>query len=92
LKSKNINLVLDDSAKDFLVEKGYDSAYGARPMRRAVEKYVEDPMAEEILRQTFKAEDKVIGKKDGDKIVFVVEEVQEEKPKTKAKKPKKPSK
>ena len=92
LKSKNINLVLDDSAKDFLVEKGYDSAYGARPMRRAVERYVEDPMAEEILKQTFKAEDKVIGKKDGDKLVFVVEEVQEEKPKTKAKKPKKPSK
>jgi ATP-dependent Clp protease ATP-binding subunit ClpC len=89
LKSKNINLVLDDSAKDFLVEKGYDSAYGARPMRRAVERYIEDPMAEEILKQTFKANDKVIGKKDGDKLVFVVEEVQEEKPKTKARKPKK---
>ena len=89
LKSKNINLVLDDSAKDFLVEKGYDSAYGARPMRRAVERYIEDPMAEEILKQTFKANDKVIGKKDGDKLVFVAEEVQEEKPKTKANKPKK---
>jgi ATP-dependent Clp protease ATP-binding subunit ClpC len=89
LKSKNINLVLDDSAKDFLVEKGYDSAYGARPMRRAVERYIEDPMAEEILKQTFKANDKVIGKKDGDKLVFVAEEVQEEKSKTKAKKPKK---
>lgn len=89
LKIKNINLTLNDSAKDFLVEKGYDSAYGARPMRRAVERYIEDPMAEEILKQTFKSDDKVIGKKDGDKLVFVVEEVQEEKPKTKAKKPKK---
>lgn len=85
LASKNITLTLDDSAKDFLVEKGYDSAYGARPMRRAVEKYIEDPMAEEVLKQTFKVKDKVIGKKDGDKIVFVVEELQEEKPKPKAK-------
>jgi ATP-dependent Clp protease ATP-binding subunit ClpA len=58
-------------------------------MRRAVERYIEDPMAEEILKQTFKANDKVIGKKDGDKLVFVAEEVQEEKPKTKARKPKK---
>ena len=89
LKSKNINLVLDHSAKDFLVEKGYDSAYGARPMRRAVEKYIEDPMAEEILKQTFKVNDNVIGKKDGDKLVFVAEEVLDEKPKTKTKKNKK---
>ena len=87
LKSKNINLTLDDSAKDFLVEKGYDSAYGARPMRRAVERYIEDPMAEEILKQTFKPDDRVIGKKDVDKLMFVVEEVEKEKPNTK--KPKK---
>ena len=50
LKSKNINLVLSDKAKDFLVEKGYDPDYGARPMRRAVERYLEDPLAEEILK------------------------------------------
>lgn len=50
LKSKNIDLVLSDKAKDFLVEKGYDPDYGARPMRRAVERYLEDPLAEEILK------------------------------------------
>jgi ATP-dependent Clp protease ATP-binding subunit ClpC len=44
LKSKNLHLVLDDKAKDFLVEKGYDPTYGARPMRRAVERYLEDPI------------------------------------------------
>tara|TARA_B100000614_G_scaffold260246_1_gene286649 strand:- start:5196 stop:7706 length:2511 start_codon:yes stop_codon:yes gene_type:complete len=50
LKNKNIDLVLDKSALDFLVEKGHDPEYGARPMRRAVERFMEDPLAEEILR------------------------------------------
>ena len=50
LETKGINLVLDEKARDFLVEKGHDPEYGARPMRRAVERYMEDPLAEEILR------------------------------------------
>ena len=50
LKAKNIVLQLDEKAKDFLVSKGYDPLYGARPMRRAVERSLEDPLAEEILR------------------------------------------
>ncbi len=50
LRTRNIELKLDEVAKDFLVEKGYDPAYGARPMRRAVERFLEDPLAEEILR------------------------------------------
>ncbi len=50
LEKKNIDLVLDKSALDFLVEKGHDPEYGARPMRRAVERFMEDPLAEEILR------------------------------------------
>ncbi len=50
LQAKHIKLELDETAKDFLVEKGYDPQYGARPMRRAVERYLEDPLAEEILR------------------------------------------
>ncbi|MEY4198558.1 MAG: Negative regulator of tic competence ClpC/MecB [Verrucomicrobiota bacterium] len=50
LKHKNIQLVLDDKATDFLVEKGFDPQYGARPMRRSVEKHLEDPLAEELLR------------------------------------------
>ena len=50
LKHKNIQLVLDDKAKDFLLEKGFDPHYGARPMRRSVEKHLEDPLAEELLR------------------------------------------
>jgi ATP-dependent Clp protease ATP-binding subunit ClpC len=50
LKRRNIELVLDAKAKDFLVEKGYDPQFGARPMRRAVERFLEDPLAEELLR------------------------------------------
>ncbi len=57
IKQKDIKVVLDDKARDFLIEKGFDPAYGARPMRRAVERYLEDPMAEEILKGTFKAGD-----------------------------------
>jgi ATP-dependent Clp protease ATP-binding subunit ClpC len=52
LKGKNLRLELDDAAKDILVEKGYDPTYGARPMRRAVERFLEDPLAEEILKGT----------------------------------------
>ncbi len=48
-KDLGINVELDQSAKAFLVEKGYDAQFGARPLRRAIQKYVEDPMAESIL-------------------------------------------
>lgn len=43
-------VVLTDQAKDFIAEKGWDSAYGARPLKRAIQKYLEDPLAEEIIR------------------------------------------
>ncbi len=44
------NLEVTDKAKDFLSDKGYDQQYGARPLNRAIQKYVEDPLAEEILK------------------------------------------
>jgi ATP-dependent Clp protease ATP-binding subunit ClpC len=50
LKSKLMPLYLDEKAKTFLAEKGFDPMYGARPMRRAVERYLEDPLAEELLK------------------------------------------
>ena len=50
LAEKGISFKLTDEAKDFLVNKGYDPAYGARPLKRALQKYLEDPLAEEILR------------------------------------------
>jgi ATP-dependent Clp protease ATP-binding subunit ClpC len=70
LKAKNIQLTLDDKAKDFLVEKGYDPAYGARPMRRAVERYLEDPLAEEILRGKFHDKGPVLVTVELEKLAF----------------------
>ena len=49
LKEKKLKLKISDEVKEFLIEKGYDSKLGARPLRRAVEKYLEDSLAEEVL-------------------------------------------
>src|SRR5213596_3477021 len=70
LKGRKIHLQLDDKAKDFLVEKGYDPIYGARPMRRAVERYLEDPLAEEILKGHLHDNDPIQVTVEGDKLVF----------------------
>jgi len=70
LKHRNVDLHLDSEAKVFLVEKGYDPTYGARPMRRAVEKHLEDPLAEEILKGVFNATEKIMVTVEGDKLVF----------------------
>jgi ATP-dependent Clp protease ATP-binding subunit ClpC len=65
LKPRSITFRLTPEATTFLIEKGYDPAYGARPLRRAVERYLEDPMAEEILRGSIKNGDfVVVGEKD----------------------------
>ncbi len=50
----NIKLTVSDEAKVYLIDKGYDEKYGARPLRRAVERYLEDPLAEAILRGDLK--------------------------------------
>jgi ATP-dependent Clp protease ATP-binding subunit ClpC len=71
IKAKDIHLILEESAKDFLIEKGYDPQYGARPMRRAVERYLEDPLAEEMLRGTIKTHENIHVKRDGEKLTFV---------------------
>jgi ATP-dependent Clp protease ATP-binding subunit ClpC len=74
IKTKEIQIELDELAKDFLAEKGYDPDYGARPMRRAVERHLEDPMAEELLRGTIKSGDTVkVSALDG-KLTFNVPE------------------
>jgi ATP-dependent Clp protease ATP-binding subunit ClpC len=70
LKARNIVLQLDDKAKDHLVSKGYDPLYGARPMRRAVERSLEDPLAEEILRGSFHEGEPVLVTADSDHLVF----------------------
>ncbi len=70
LKNKNIQLTLDEKAKDFLVEKGYDPNYGARPMRRSVERFLEDPLAEELLKGNLHENDPILVIVENDKLVF----------------------
>ncbi len=70
LRKKNLRLELDEKAKDFLVEKGYDPQYGARPMRRAVERFFEDPLAEEILKGVLHEGDLILVTADKDKLIF----------------------
>ncbi len=72
LKEKDIALTLSAEARDFLSEKGFDPAYGARPMRRAVERFLEDPLAEALLRGDVKPGDTVsVGKKsDAEELAF----------------------
>ena len=70
LKNKNILLTLDEKAKEFLVGKGYDPQYGARPMRRSVERFLEDPLAEEILRGNLHEGEPITVTSENDKLVF----------------------
>ncbi len=53
------DLKLNEDAKDFLSEKGYDEKFGARPLKRAIQKFIEDPMAEEIINQGIEEGDKI---------------------------------
>jgi ATP-dependent Clp protease ATP-binding subunit ClpC len=70
VKAKEIKIQVDPTAVEFLIDKGYDPTYGARPMRRAVEKYLEDPFAEELLRSNIKIGDTVVVHAEGDKLAF----------------------
>ncbi|OQA24480.1 MAG: ATP-dependent Clp protease ATP-binding subunit ClpC [Verrucomicrobia bacterium ADurb.Bin345] len=70
LAQKKIDLHLTDAAKEFLMAKGYDPQYGARPMRRAVERYLEDPLAEEILKGHIHKDEVVEVTADEDRLRF----------------------
>ncbi len=72
LKEKEIVMTLSPEARELLAEKGFDPAYGARPMRRAVERFLEDPLAEALLRGTVKTGDivQVVRKEGSEELVF----------------------
>ncbi len=59
LAERDMTLDLDDKAKEFLIEKGYNPDFGARPLRRAIEQFVEDPLSEAILRDEFRSGQKI---------------------------------
>lgn len=60
LQELNIELQLNESAKDFIADKGWDSQYGARPLKRAIQQYIEDTIAEEIINGTIHSGDHIV--------------------------------
>jgi ATP-dependent Clp protease ATP-binding subunit ClpC len=67
LVNLGLDLVITKEAKDFIADKGYDVQFGARPLHRAIQKYIEDPLAEEILNASVKQGDVLIGDMNADK-------------------------
>jgi ATP-dependent Clp protease ATP-binding subunit ClpC len=70
LAQRDIHFELDEAGRDLLLDKGHDPTYGARPMRRAVEKYLEDPMAEEIIRGDLREGETIVISAEDDQLVF----------------------
>jgi ATP-dependent Clp protease ATP-binding subunit ClpB len=70
LAEKNIDIVLSDKIKLLLIEKGYDHTYGARPLKRAIQKYIENPLSLELLKGNFTEGSKIQVDADGEQTVF----------------------
>jgi ATP-dependent Clp protease ATP-binding subunit ClpB len=70
LAERDITLRLDDDARDKIGEAGFDTVYGARPLKRAIQSQIENPLAQSILRGDFIAGDRVIAKLKRDALVF----------------------
>jgi ATP-dependent Clp protease ATP-binding subunit ClpC len=83
LSNLGFGLELTEDAKAFLAEKGYDQQFGARPLHRAIQKYLEDPLAEEILNLHVKAGDLLLADvdKENNKLTFTFSKKAEEKSK-----------
>ncbi|MBO8160791.1 MAG: ATP-dependent Clp protease ATP-binding subunit [Thermosipho sp. (in: Bacteria)] len=70
LAEKGIKLELTKAAKSFLVQEGFDPSFGARPLKRTIQKYIEDPLSEELLRGKFSAGDTIVCNYSNGKIIF----------------------
>ena len=80
LSNLGFNLEISSDAKDFIADKGYDVQFGARPLHRAIQKYLEDPLAEEILNMNVKQGDTLIADldKENGKLTFAIRKKEEE--------------
>ncbi len=71
LSERDIEIQLDKKAKDFLIDKGFDTMYGARPLKRTIQRYLEDPLAEEIISKRVKPNEIVhVSVKDEEHLTF----------------------
>ena len=76
LRTQGLEVELTEAAKDFIIDQGYNPEYGARPLRRAIEQYLEDRLAEELLRGAFTGRNKIlIDTLDGD-LHFQAEQIE----------------
>jgi len=75
LHEKGMTLQVDQAAKDFLIDKGYNPDFGARPLRRAIEQFIEDPLSESLLRGEFNQDHviKVTRREEEDHLSFSAE-------------------
>ena len=70
ISDRDIKISLSKSAREYIADKGYDPAYGARPLKRTIQKYVEDPIAEEMLRGNYLDGSTIRVSKKGDSLTF----------------------
>ncbi len=74
LKEQNIKIDIGKDAKDFLIDKGFDKSFGARPLKRTIQRFLEDPLAEEIIKGSYKKGGKVYVTAKVDHLEFKMEE------------------
>ena len=74
LQERGLTIAVSDPAKEVLVEKGFDPDFGARPLRRAIQRLMENPLSEEILKGTFGEGDKIMVSAEDGKLVFLKQE------------------
>ena len=84
IKNLGFTLELTTEAKDFIAEKGYDQQFGARPLHRSIQKYLEDPLAEEILSMSIKPGEVLLADLDKEKTKIEFKIKKKTEPKTKA--------
>ncbi|RKY41262.1 MAG: hypothetical protein DRP76_00275 [Candidatus Omnitrophota bacterium] len=76
LREQNLYVELNKEAKEFFIERGFDPAFGARPLKRVIQRFLEDPLAEEVIRGKFKERKtkdgmvKVLVERKGEELVF----------------------
>ena len=70
LSERDLSIEVTDEVKDFLAKDGYSEAYGARPLRRLIQRKIEDKLAEEILTNAYEPGDVIVLKLKDDEIVF----------------------
>jgi ATP-dependent Clp protease ATP-binding subunit ClpC len=83
LESRALDMVLTDNAKDLLAERGYDPQLGARPLRRAIQRLLEDPLSEKVLHKDFAAGSTIlidVDGEDGEGLSFLAVETPDQPP------------